>query len=83
MKTKYDLAVWHNSEEPSTSAFPIGAKDAWGDEIFPLLDERTWTYKGTMPRGCPVTDIKRLEGNKVQCKLGGTTVFTADWAIES
>lgn len=83
MKTKYDLAIWHSLGDGETYAFPLGATDVWGDAIYPALNDQTWSYKGTMPKGCPVADLKVVTGNRVRCKLNGASVNTANWAIES
>lgn len=83
MKTKYDLAVWHHGTDGETYAFPIGAKDTLGDEIFPKLNSAEWTYQGTLPKGMEVTNVKPVTGNRVKCSLGGANgINTADWAYE-
>lgn len=82
IKLKYAVAVWHRSEGSTTYAFPIGAKDEFGEEMYPLINEATWQYKGTLPRGMPVSDINKIEGNKIKCKVAGCEVYTADWALE-
>lgn len=82
MKTKFDLAVWRNAEDGETYAFPIGAKDVLGGVIYPVLGNKAWTYQGTMPKGCPVTDVRAVKGDRVTCKLNGATVNTANWAVD-
>jgi hypothetical protein len=82
VKTKYDLAIWHNSEEGETYAFPIGTTDSWSGTVYPALNNAAWTYKGTMPKGCPVADVKPVAGRRVRCKLNGSAVSTADWVLE-
>jgi hypothetical protein len=81
MKTKFDVAVWQNVQNGEAYAFPLGAKDAWGEDIVPLIDHAGWNFKATLPVGQPVTDVKPVTGHRVRCKLAGISVNTADWAI--
>ena len=82
MKTIYDLGVWQNSVDSETYAFPIGAKDAWGDVAYPKLRSAEWKFEGILPKGMDVTDMKPVTGNRVRCKIGGASMNTADWAIQ-
>jgi len=82
MKTTYDLAIWHHASDGETYAFPIGAKDIFGDVIHPVLNDVSWTYKGTLPKGAEVSDVEPVKGNRVRCTLAGAKgINTADWAI--
>jgi hypothetical protein len=82
MKTLYDTSIWHHNVDGETYAFPIGAKDVWGDVIYPKLNVVDWVHKGTLPKGVEVTDVKPVKGNRVKCTLAGQKgVNTADWAI--
>jgi hypothetical protein len=83
MKTIYDLAIWHHSVDAETYAFPIGAKDAWGDVIYPKLNSVEWVSHGTLPKGMEVTDVKPVKGNRVKVTIAGAKgVNTADWAFQ-
>lgn len=81
MKTKYDMAIWHHAADGETYAFPLGAPDADGNEIFPALNSLEWVYKGTLPKGMEVTNVRAVKGHRVKCTLGGANgMNTADWA---
>jgi hypothetical protein len=81
MKTIYDLAIWHHAVDGETYAFPIGAKDVWGDVIYPKLNSAEWDYKGTLPKGMPITNVKVVQGHRVKVTIAGANgINTADWA---
>jgi hypothetical protein len=83
MKTKYDLAIWQNMNDGETYAFPLGAIDSWGEVAYPALNDITWIYKGTLPKGVLIADMKRVTGNRIRCTLAGAKgVNTADWALD-
>ena len=78
---KFPVAVWSNKDERRYYAFPLGAKDVLGDTIYPAIDNLTWEYRGTLPQGTPVQDVRPDRGDRVTCTLGGVKVYTAKWAI--
>ena len=81
MKTIYDVAVWHDATDGETYAFPIGTRDTFRDVAFPKLGDVSWTYRGTLPRGASVSDVKPVQGDRVRCTLAGAKgVNTANWA---
>lgn len=79
MKTKYDLAIWHNSNDGETYAFPPQRAGHLGRGDDPLVNDIGWTYKGTLPKGASVADPKPVKGHRVRCTLAGQKgVNTAD-----
>jgi hypothetical protein len=81
-RLKFPVAIWAHKDEARYYAFPLGAKDRWGADVVPLIDDATWEYKGTLPDGLLVTDVENDDGNRVRCRLGGKLVYTADWALK-
>ncbi len=82
MKTNCAVAVWHKLDDPDQGTYALPLETPWGDAPVPLLNMQTWEFKGVLPKGANVEDAKRVVGNRVRCKINGTTMFTADWALD-
>lgn len=81
-RLRFPVAIWRDKDGGHTYAFPLGAKDPYGHDVYPLLNNQAWEYRGTLPQGMPVTNIKKGNEHRVSCSLAGSVVYTGDWAIE-
>ncbi len=84
MKTIHDLAVWRNKLDGELYAFPLGAKDVWGDVINPppsVDEDGEWIENGTIQTGTDVSNVTLVKGKRVRCVIDGLTVNTASWAF--
>ena len=80
-KLKYPVAVWYNSEEGQYYGFPLGAKDPWGGDVVPKIDWQTWEFKGVIPAGLPVDDVKPDHDHRVKVSVSNIRFVTGDWAL--
>jgi len=81
-RLKHDVAIWENTEKTEIYALPLGVKDAYGATIYPVLNDHTWKFHCTLPAGAEVTNVVKVNDQRVKCTLAGITVHTAEWALD-
>jgi hypothetical protein len=78
----YAVAVWFDRRGGDYYAFPIGAKDSWGQDIIPEIDQEHWSFKFVIPQGTPATEVKPDNGDRVRCNIAGCSMFTGAWVLK-